>query len=390
MNTIGRSITRALVVVTGSTALLPGFANAQSETTVFVARLGVDTVAIERIVRSAGALDAQVIIRSPRTVVQRHTATMDVDGRMSGLEVFNVDPTTGRESRSFAYVRDGDSLRLMSFQDGREVSQSASVPSEALPFIDLVHWPFDLHLRGMRRKGVTAWNAPMLSRLRVSEFPLAFVGDDSATVTHPTRGTMRLSVHPHGGIRTLDAGATTRALVVVEGGDVDIRALAADFAARDAAGRGVGALSGRDSLSVSVGGAEIRAHWGTPLKRGREIWGALVPYGRVWRTGANQATHFSTNRPLRFGTLVVPAGTYTLFSIIEESGGTLIINTQTGQNGQSYDETRDLGRVRLHTRPLDETVESFTLRVDGSNEGGVLRLQWDRKEYFSEFALSEQ
>src|SRR5690606_2233295 len=123
-------------------------------------------------------------------------------------------------------------------------------------------------------------------------------------------------------------------------------------------------------------GAEIEIDYGTPRKRGREIWGALVPFGEVWRTGANQATHFRTSRDLVFGagadTLVVPAGTYTLFSIPQPDGGVLIINRQTGQTGTAYDPARDLGRVTLTSRPLPEMVERFTIVVTMNETGGEL------------------
>jgi hypothetical protein len=92
---------------------------------------------------------------------------------------------------------------------------------------------------------------------------------------------------------------------------------------QDAAGRSVGALSGRARMTSNVGGATISLDYGTPSKRGRSIWGALVPFGAVWRTGANQATHFETDRDLVLGTgrdtLVVPTGRYTLFSIPERA-----------------------------------------------------------------------
>ena len=124
------------------------------------------------------------------------------------------------------------------------------------------------------------------------------------------------------------------------------------------------------------------------MKRGRVIWGTVVRYGQLWRTGANRATHFKTDRELRFGDLVVPAGEYTLFSIIEANGGVLIINRQTGQNGQTYNPALDLGRVPLRAQALDREVEAFTIAVREQNGRGVLALQWDRTEMVTEFSVS--
>jgi hypothetical protein len=353
----------------------------------FVARLGVDTVAIERIVRTATTLDADVVIRSPRTTLFRHRMTMTPDGHLQRLEATVLNPTTGAVMRQTVYSRAGDSLSVEDVQGDQRTTRMVAAEAGTLPFIDLVHWPFDVALKRMRAAGATAQPAPMLSGSRVSGFPLAFIGADSATVTHPTRGTMRLTVAPDGGLVTLDAGATTRALIVTRGGWPDVPAMARHYASLDTAGRGVGELSGRGLTEKTVLGADFEIDFGVPLKRGREIWGALVRHGQLWRTGANRATHFTTSRDLRFGDLLVPAGTYTLFSIPEEDGGLLIINRQTGQNGQSYDEARDLGRVRLMARPLPEVVEGFTITVDEEGGRGLLKLQWDRKELVAEFVV---
>jgi hypothetical protein len=156
------------------------------------------------------------------------------------------------------------------------------------------------------------------------------------------------------------------------------------WTALDAAGKSLGALSGRGESTTKVGGATITLDYGTPAKRGRNIWGALVPYGAVWRTGANEATHFETDRDLVFGsgadTLFVPAGRYTLFSIPTHDGGLLIINKETGQTGTAHDPAQDLGRVRLTTRPLSAPVEVFTLRAETDDGTHLLRLQWDNAE----------
>ncbi len=367
-------------------AALPAAVAAQAPATL-TARLGVDTISVERIVRNGSVLTAEVVTRSPRSSLQRHEARFDAAGNLTALTVRDLDPATGAERRSTSYIKHGDSLHI-SVRGEQPSERMVAAPAEWLPFIDLVHWPFDVALQRMRRGNQTQLAAPMLSGARISNFPLAFIGGDSATVTHPTRGTMRLTVLPDGAIRTLDAGATTRALIVTRSGDSDVAALARGFAARDAAGRGVGELSGRGGGPAVVLGATITLDYGVPMKRGREIWGALVRYGQLWRTGANRATHFKTDRELRFGDLVVPAGEYTLYSIPEATGGTLIINRQTGQNGQQYDAARDLGRIPLRARALDREVEGFTISVREENGRGVLALQWDRTEMVAEFTVT--
>ncbi len=345
-----------------------------------ISRLGVDTIAVEMVERGPGTVTADVVIRSPRTRLLRHTLMLDAEGNPARLVSTELDPITGGAEQSQEWTWVSDSVRL---PNGR----SAASPAEALPFIDLVHWPFDHLLRALRASGNDSVAAPMLSGARVSRFPLVFIGDDSATVTHPTRGTMRLTVGSDGGIRTLDAGATTRALLVTRESSADVAGLARKFAERDAATGGMGELSGRGETTTMVRGATIDLDWGAPRMRGRDIWGALVRFGELWRTGANRATHFTTDTPLRFGQLELPAGAYTLYSIIEADGGVLIINGQTGQNGQQYDQARDIGRVRLTRRSLPSPVEVFTIEVREAGSGGEIALRWATSEFVAPFEI---
>jgi Protein of unknown function (DUF2911) len=137
-------------------------------------------------------------------------------------------------------------------------------------------------------------------------------------------------------------------------------------------------LSPRDSATQTIGVAELSVNYGRPSKRGREIFGGLVPYGVVWRTGANQATHFRTDHELMVGTVRVPRGTYTLWTIPDKESWTLIVNRVTGQWGTDYDKTQDLGRIPMKVASLPEPVEQFTIAIASTGgASGVLTMTWD-------------
>ena len=365
---------------------LPAGARAQSaaDSGAYVTRLGTDTLALERFVRAPRRVEADVVLRVPTTTRTRWTLDLSPAGELARLEATTVDPRPGAPARRETIVRDGDSLRVTTVVGDSTRTRAVAADAAVLPFIDMVHWPYEVALARARAAGRAAWAQPLLTGGRVTLFPIAAVGADSATITHPARGTMRLRVDPAGRILALDAGATTRKLVVERRPWMPLDDAVARWAALDAAGKSLGALSGRGEASGTVGGAALAVDYGTPVKRGRAIWGALVPFGEVWRTGANMATHFSTDRDLVLGagadTLVVPAGRYTLFSIPAREGGVLIVSRQTGQTGTAYDPARDLGRVPMTTRPLAEPVEVFTIDVASVGAGGEIRLRWDREE----------
>jgi hypothetical protein len=125
-------------------------------------------------------------------------------------------------------------------------------------------------------------------------------------------------------------------------------------------------------------GKKITIDYSRPSVKGRKIYGELVPYGKVWRTGANEATTFVTEKDIDVGGTRVPAGSYTLFSLPTESGWQLIINKQTGQWGTVYDQAQDLARINMKKESLSGPVEQFTVSFEpSSGSATVLRLDWE-------------
>ena len=134
--------------------------------------------------------------------------------------------------------------------------------------------------------------------------------------------------------------------------------------------------SPHETVSAVVDGAKVTITYGRPYMRGRKIVGGLVPYGRVWRTGADQSTTLTTDAPLVIGGAAVPAGKVSLYTLPTAAGWKLVINKQTGQWGTEYNEAQDLARVDMTTRTLTAPVDQFTITVDG----GQLKLAWELTE----------
>ncbi|HYD53020.1 MAG TPA: DUF2911 domain-containing protein [Gemmatimonadaceae bacterium] len=131
----------------------------------------------------------------------------------------------------------------------------------------------------------------------------------------------------------------------------------------------------------------VAVEYGQPHARGRAVLGGVVPYDRVWRTGANAATSLTTDLDLTIGGARVPRGRYTLYTLPTRAGWKLIINRQTGQWGTEYDPKQDLARVDLRTRTLREPAESFTIwLVPGGAGRGVLRMAWGTVELSTDWA----
>lgn len=159
-------------------------------------------------------------------------------------------------------------------------------------------------------------------------------------------------------------------------------------------------VSPHETVSAVIEGSRVTVTYGRPYTKSprsgeiRKIWGGLVPYGKVWRTGADEATTLITQKPLVFGDTTVPAGAYTLWTLPAEDGSAkLIINKQIGQWGvgpNSYDEKEDLARIDLTKSHLDTPVDQFTMAVSKNpSGGGTLKMAWEDTQYSADFTVQK-
>jgi hypothetical protein len=126
------------------------------------------------------------------------------------------------------------------------------------------------------------------------------------------------------------------------------------------------------------GGKNIKTDYSSPRMKGRKVYGDLVPFGEVWRTGANDATTFVPSTDVVVGGKTVPAGSYTIFTVPAQDKWTLIINKKTGEWGIPYKyESDELARIDMKVSKLPAPVEDFTIAYDKSGNGCTLRMDWE-------------
>src|SRR5918993_468595 len=137
------------------------------------------------------------------------------------------------------------------------------------------------------------------------------------------------------------------------------------------------------AAAIAMLGVTVSAQKITPVHEGkggsphvRTDWKEVAPYGRVWRAGADEATTLKTDKPLKFGTLSVPAGTYTLFTLPGEKEWQLIVSKKAGQWATQYSEGDDLGRVPMQVGTAKSAAEQLTYSIDDTSAGGTLRIEW--------------
>jgi hypothetical protein len=126
------------------------------------------------------------------------------------------------------------------------------------------------------------------------------------------------------------------------------------------------------------GGKTLTVDYSSPRMKGRKIFGGLVPYGEVWRSGANEATTFVTDADIVVGSKAVPAGSYTIFTIPDKDKWTLIISKKTGEWGTAYPGAdQDFARIDMTPSTLPTNVENLTIAFDKSATGCAMHLDWE-------------
>jgi len=149
-------------------------------------------------------------------------------------------------------------------------------------------------------------------------------------------------------------------------------------------------VSPRDSVKISFNGKIITINYGKPSMLGRKIFGAFVPYYKVWRTGAGAATVLTTDADLEVDGAIVPRGTYSLYTLPSEDRWKLIINKQTGQWGTTYIPQLDLARIDLKIKKLKTPVEECTFKLEKNGiGGGTLKIEWENTSLSVPFHISK-
>jgi hypothetical protein len=346
----------------------------------FVARLGDDTTSIEWITRTRNHITSDLVERSPRVMRKHWEATLDADGSLRSWTMNKqiLNPRAG-EGAEITYRMDfaGDSVIVT--ERGGPTNQRYRVTDAlpvTVPWESYIYGLYELlFARALAQSGDSVAIRQYIPGQGLVRGVVRKPAEDSLTlVTGGLAGTGVARLDTNGGM-TRYSGRFTTYKHEVERVTVlpDLDAIAQRFAEveRRAPAR---SLSVRDTARYRVGTANITIDYSRPLRRGRNILGNVVPFGVVWRTGANAATQLTVDAPVTIAGMRLTPGTYTLWTLPDAAGTQLIINRQHGQWGTQYNPQRDLGRAAVQATSLAAPIDTFTIRIDGT----ALLIEWDR------------
>lgn len=376
-----------LVSTLATPAMLPAQAGDQGA---FVVTLGKDTIVFERYARSGTRIEGDMLLRNTSAVVLRHyVGTLNADGSMARFEMTNR-PAATPDARGTRFVATfGDTTVVAITRDTSTTTVRVATPGGALPFLNFSYAMYELYgRRALASHRDTVATLP-LGAGEITPLVVRHPATDSLTVAFLDDAPTRFHVDAAGRILHVDGSATTQRVQSARSASLDLAAITTAFQSRP-----LGQLSPPDSVRATVGGAAIAIDYSRPSMRNRQIFGSMIPWGQVWRTGANAATRFTTSADLMVGGQAIPAGTYTLWTIPTAAGWKLIFNKQTKAPcatpaacndphranlwGTDYSADSDFVRIDMQAAALDAPVEKFVITVEPQAEGGVMAFAWEK------------
>ncbi len=354
----------------------------------FVSRLGSDTLTIEAFTRTDTRIEGQLVTRLPYTQRITYAADLNPDGTISHLQAEMSTPAENPEGpapRSWTTTIADGTATVERVGGQNPGTNSFDVGPGAIPTLGrafIAMFAFEQAMRQAQASDADEHAVELVYPTRPQPVSNTVGRLASDTVAINFFGSpLKAWADADGNILGADGTPTTVDIVTEKVAELDLDGLAVTWAGMDARGEGIGVPSPAATTQGTVQGVTIEIAYSQPAKRGRDIWGGLVPHGEVWRTGANAATVFTADRALVIGGANVPAGSYTLWSTYSADSQQLIINSETGQGGTSYNPANDFATVEMTTSSLPEMLERFTISLEETTDGGMLHLDWDRTRF---------
>lgn len=193
----------------------------------------------------------------------------------------------------------------------------------------------------------------------------------------------KIKTTPEGKIVAYDGTATPWNYIVTKVAPINVDETAKRMSNKPK----IGIPSPKAIVGFAIASDTISLSYGRPLKRGRKIFGGVVPYDSVWRTGANDLTKLTLPYDIQFGKVTITKGEYGLYTIPRENGWTLIFNTDFKRWPTEPNRSKDVALVPLRVRKVGQSVDQFTITIEPDQDGGIVRLIWDDTEAYAPFKV---
>jgi Protein of unknown function (DUF2911) len=203
-------------------------------------------------------------------------------------------------------------------------------------------------------------------------------------------GMFTLSLDKKGDLRSIDGIGTSWNISGTVVPTLDMDSVITANVAKDQSRPHAAIVNKLDSVQTAVKGVVIKIRYSRPAVRGRVIYGEVVPYDRVWRTGADAATKLTLSQAIYFNGKELPAGEYSIFTLPSKNGWTIMFNKEAAIWGTEYKAENDILRVPMSAATLPESVEWLTIAVVPGDKGGRIQVSWEKLRASVAFTTSKR
>jgi hypothetical protein len=361
----------------------------QSYSASFVAKLGTDTVIVETYNMLPNHLYGKAFLRYPEDQIGVFDFHFYPDGSIKHYSVSFMNPDSSyitSSGTSGVYCEDDTCTWFASWKGGEDEYTN----KRAVKHIDFIGgWTPTISL--------LEWNCMRLIKSGEQSLPITlindYIGTRNVAVWKGKEDTLifggdfleytKLKVTPEGRILYYDGTATPWNYIATKLEPINVD----EVAKRMTKTPKIGIPSPEVKVDFVVANKIINLSYGRPSKRGRKIFGGIVPYDSVWRTGAGDPTTLTLPYNIQFGKSVIPKGKYALYTIPGADQWTLIFNTDLTQWPTEPNRSKDFVLIPLRVKRLPTPVEQFNIVIESSIDGGIIKFIWDDTEAYAPFKI---
>jgi hypothetical protein len=365
----------------------------------FIAKMGTDTVMIETYNMVNNHLYGKAFIRIPEDYVGEFDIHFYPDGSIRTLKISAMDagnssvPFPGKSGMLSYYQNmlcQSDTCYWFASHPGGQGEYENKHPAPSMdflggwtPILSLYEW------NAMRLKNSGKLYLPLRminDYIGVYEIGIRTAGKDSLIFGGPFLEYARLKTNKEGRVIAIDGTGTPWNYHVSKHAPMDVDQVAKRMMKTPS----VGVPSPEVTEHFTVANSTIEVAYGKPYKRGRQIFGGIVPYDSLWRTGAGHPTVITLQDNIRMGKTTVPKGKYSLYTIPQPDKWTLIFNTDIKRWPTDPIRSKDFAQVNLKINKLKSPVQQFKIEIAEAGKGGIMKFIWDDVEAFTPFEIMKR
>jgi len=355
----------------------------------FVATLGTDTVIVETYNMLPNHLYGKAFLRYPEDKVGVFDFRFYPDGSIQHYSMSFMKPDSSyiTSSGTEGVFCENDTCTWFASWPGWDSEYVNKHPAKEMNFIG--GWTPTLSL--------IEWNCMRLLKSGKQSLPVTmlndYIGVRHVAVSKGNGDTLifggdfleyaKIKASPEGRIISYDGTATPWNYIVTKLDPINVD----DVAKRMSKKPKIGIPSPTAIVDFVIANDTIHLSYGRPLKRGRKIFGGIVPYDSVWRTGANDPTKINLPYDVKFGNITIPKNNYSLYTIPRVDGWTLIFNTDLKQWPTEPNRSKDFALIPLKVRKAGHQTDQFTITIEPSKDGGIIKFYWEETEAYAPFTV---